>query len=283
VFGEYMEKFVQVRMREEGKTHFCMVNDIETVIGDYVIAESERGVDYGEVIGDPESFLDADVEKPLHKNVRKVTPEDMKKIESNKSSAKEAFQTCQQKMLTHKLQMKLVDVEYTFDRSRIVFYFTADGRIDFRELVKDLANVFKARIEMRQIGVRDEAKILGGIGCCGRKLCCAQFLKDFDPVNIKMAKVQRLSLNPNKISGLCGRLMCCLKYEFKTYKHLEKCLPREGTLVRTKYGDGKVVNLNILRQTVMVEIENDRTMDVPVKELTILKAESKDSGKNKKQ
>jgi cell fate regulator YaaT (PSP1 superfamily) len=266
-----MEKFVQVKMREEGRIHYCKIGEQSPAIGASVIIESDRGMDYGQVLSDPETILEENVEKPMHKILRTMTPEDEKKVQDNKDQAKSAYHTCQQKVGAHRLPMKLVDVEYTFDRTKLIFYFTADGRIDFRELVKELAVVFKARIELRQIGVRDEAKILGGVGCCGRELCCAKFLKDFEPVNIKMAKVQRLSLNPSKISGLCGRLLCCLKYEYKTYKSLEKNLPREGTVVRTKFGDGKVTGLNIIKQTAVVELENDRTLEVPVAELTILK------------
>ncbi|HRZ87797.1 MAG TPA: stage 0 sporulation family protein [bacterium] len=278
-----MDKFVQVRMREEGRIHYCKIGDQPPSVGDYVIIESERGMDYGQVIGEPETVLDENVEKPVHSIVRTMSADDEKKLKDNKEQAKAAYQTCAQKVEQHRLPMKLVDVEYTFDHSKLIFYFTAEGRIDFRELVKELAVAFRARIEMRQIGVRDEAKILGGVGCCGRELCCAKFLKDFEPVNIKMAKVQRLSLNPNKISGLCGRLLCCLKYEYKTYKTLEKNLPREGTMVRTKTGDGKVTDLNIIKQTVIVELEGDRYMELPVSEITVLKrdaASQKPQGKD---
>jgi len=194
--------------------------------------------------------------------VRAATAADLKQVEENRAKAKEAYSTCVKKIAEHKLGMKLVQAEYSFDRSKIIFYFTADGRIDFRELVKELAKIFKARIEMRQIGVRDEAKLFGGFGSCGRELCCARFLKDFEPVTIKMAKEEGLPLNPPKISGLCGRLMCCLSFEYETYKILSKGLPREGEQVHTQQGKGKVLGVNVFKRSATVELEDGTQVKV---------------------
>jgi len=198
----------------------------------------------------------------LKKIIRVARDADLKQIEDNRNRAKEAFNTCQKKIDEHKLQMKLVDSEYSFDRSKIIFYFTAEGRIDFRNLVKDLAKIFKARIELRQIGVIDEARLFGGFGPCGRELCCAKFLKDFEPVTIKMAKEEGLPLNPPKISGLCGRLMCCLSFEYETYKLMSKGLPREGEKVHTPQGKGKVLSVNVFRRTASVELEDGTILEV---------------------
>lgn len=231
--------------------------------GDIVIVDGERGVDYGQVQG--EAVL---VEKPddtVKRILRPVNDADKKQIEENRKKAHEASVTCAQKIEEHKLDMKLVGAEYAFDRSKILFYFTAEGRIDFRELVKDLAKVFKARIELRQIGVRDEAKMCGGFGPCGRELCCCCFLKDFEPVTIKMAKDQNLSLNPPKISGLCGRLMCCLSYEHKHYKEMNRGLPREGERVETLEGKGKVISINILKRLAVVVLEDGKFIEVNYK------------------
>lgn len=227
-------------------------------IGDYVIIEAERGRDYGQVIAGPEMVSESDIEAPLQRVIRVAAAEDIAQIQENKKKIEEAMATCGQKITEHKLNMKLVNAEYSFDRSKFVFYFTAEGRVDFRELVKDLARQFKARIELRQIGVRDEARMFGGYGSCGRLLCCKSFLKDFEPVTVRMAKEQNLPLNPTKISGLCGRLMCCLGYEYQVYKYLLQGLPKEGENVNIKEGKGRVISVNPLKRTVVVEIGEEK-------------------------
>lgn len=249
-----MYEVVQVKLREAGKISYYNVNTTEVNPGDYVIVEIERGVDYGQVVSEVEMVLDTDIEQPLRRIIRLANKEDRQQIRENKKRIKNALVTCEKKISEHKLDMKLVEAEYSFDRTKIVFYFTAEGRIDFRELVRDLAHIFRARIELRQIGVRDEARMLGGFGCCGRELCCAKFLKDFEPVTIRMAKEQNLPLNPPKISGLCGRLMCCLSYEYHTYRELLKELPKEGAEVNTPQGKGKVVSLNVLTRSFVVDL-----------------------------
>ncbi|MFH1854450.1 MAG: stage 0 sporulation family protein [Candidatus Omnitrophota bacterium] len=257
-----MQEAIQVRMRETGNIVYYEKGDIHPKIGDYVIIEVERGHDYGQVTGEPEMILEADLAKPFKKIIRIATKEDIARIKENKSRIKSAFQTCAIKIQERKLDMKLIDAEYSFDRSKLIFYFTSEGRVDFRELVKDLAHIFKVRIEMRQIGVRDEARMLGGFGHCGRPLCCASFLKNFEPVTIRMAKEQNLPLNPSKISGCCGRLMCCLGYEFQTYKKYSKGLPREGDKIKTKEGKGKVVSVNVLKRKVMVVLEEGKQIEL---------------------
>jgi len=257
-----MYEVVQVRLREAGKISYFSTGGMKFKSGDFVIVEADRGLDYGQVISEAEVILDSDVEEPLRKIIRKANPWDMHQMEKNKKKVKEVMDTCTKKVQGRHLPMKLIDAEFSFDRSKIIFYFTAEGRIDFRDLVKDLANAFKTRIELKQIGVRDEAKMLGGFGPCGRVLCCATYLKDFEPVTIKMAKEQNLPLNPTKISGLCGRLMCCLSYEHKTYKELMKGLPQEGEIIKTEKGSGKVVSLNALKRSVTVELENGHYMVV---------------------
>lgn len=213
-----MIKVVGVRFKKAGKIYYFDPGEEDFKPADYVVVETVRGIEFGEVTIKTKEVSEEEIVQPLKKVIRRATDEDLKQFNTNKEKEKEAFNVCDQKILDHKLPMKLIDVEYTFDVSKIIFYFTADGRVDFRELVKDLAAVFKTRIELRQIGVRDEAKMLGGIGSCGRILCCHSFLGDFQPVSIRMAKIQNLSLNPSKISGICGRLMCCLKYENDTYE-----------------------------------------------------------------
>lgn len=260
-----MYEVIQVRLREAGKITYFSTSGMRFKVGDYVIVEADRGLDYGQVLSDTEAILDSDLDEPLKKVVRKVNPWDMHQIDKNKKKIKEVMDTCSKKIQERKLPMKLIDAEYSFDRFKIVFYFTAEGRIDFRDLVKDLANLFKTRIELKQIGVRDEAKMLGGLGPCGRALCCATYLKDFDPVTIKMAKEQNLPLNPTKISGLCGRLMCCLGYEHKTYRDLMKGLPHEGESIKTEKGQGKVVSVNALKRSVTVELENGTLVEVNYK------------------
>lgn len=219
-----MYTVVGVRFKKAGKIYYFDPGELALTMGDHVIVETARGLEYGEVVIAPRQVADTDVVTPLKKVQRVATPADKRQVEENHRQEKAAFTICQQKIAAHGLPMNLVDVEYTFDVNKIIFYFTADGRIDFRELVKDLAAVFRTRIELRQIGVRDEAKMMGGIGCCGRPLCCATFLGEFDPVSIRMAKEQNLSLNPTKISGICGRLMCCLKFESDCYSQgCQKC------------------------------------------------------------
>lgn len=261
-----MYEVIQVRLREAGKISYFSTSGMKFRASDYVIVEADRGLDYGQVLSESEAILDADVgDEPLRKVIRKANPWDMHQIEKNKKKIREVMDTCSKKIQDRKLPMKLIDAEYSFDRSKIIFYFTAEGRVDFRDLVKDLANVFKTRIELKQIGVRDEAKILGGLGPCGRALCCATYLKDFEPVTIKMAKEQNLPLNPTKISGLCGRLMCCLGYEYKTYKELMKGLPREGETLKTEKGQGKVISINAIKRSVTVELEDGSWLEVPYK------------------
>src|SRR5690606_33523802 len=227
---------------------------------DYVIVETARGIEYGKAVTDNKQVNENDVVLPLKKVVRIADQKDQLNVEENKQAATEAYEICCEKIIEHQLDMKLVDVEYTFDRNKIIFYFTAEGRIDFRDLVKDLAAVFRTRIELRQIGVRDEAKMLGGIGPCGRMLCCSTFLGDFEPVSIKMAKDQNLSLNPTKISGLCGRLMCCLKYENDEYEAAKAELPDVGDRIKTPNGPGKVVGLNILERIIQVDLVGQERM-----------------------
>ena len=257
-----MRETIQVRLREAGSVLYCDTNGIQLKVGDYVIVEVERGHDYAQVISEPEVILEADLNKPLKKIERIATKEDIHRINENKKRIKNVFQTCLRKIQERKLDMKLIDTEYSFDRTKLIFYFTSEGRVDFRELVKDLAYIFKVRIELRQIGVRDEAKMLGGFGHCGRPLCCASFLKAFEPVTIRMAKEQNLSLNPSKISGCCGRLMCCLGYEYENYRKYLKGLPREGEKIKTKEGKGKVISVNALKRKVIVQLEEGKQIEL---------------------
>ena len=257
-----MREVIQVRLREVGNILYYYTNDMRPKVGDYVIVEIERGHDYAQVISEPEIILEADLNKPLKKLVRIATKEDVNRINENKKHIKNAFQTCAKKIHERKLDMKLIDVEYSFDRTKLIFYFTSEGRVDFRELVKDLAYIFKVRIELRQIGVRDEARMLGGFGHCGRPLCCTSFLKAFEPVTIRMAKEQNLSLNPSKISGCCGRLMCCLGYEYENYRKYLKGLPEEGEKIKTKEGRGRVLSVNALSRKVIVELEEGRQIEL---------------------
>ncbi len=257
-----MTKIIGVRFRTAGKIYYFGPKDFQIEVGDKVVVETARGVELGTVAVGPKEVPDEEVVQPLKSVQRLATEEDLKKIEKNKEKEKEAFKICQEKIKKHNLEMKLVDAEYTFDNNKLLFYFTADGRIDFRELVKDLASVFRTRIELRQIGVRDETKTLGGIGICGRALCCTTYLTDFVPVSIKMAKEQNLSLNPTKISGVCGRLMCCLKNEQETYEYLNAQLPNVGDMVKTPEGiKGQVKSVNVLRQLVKVVIEQNDTKE----------------------
>ena len=251
-----MVKVIGVRFRTAGKIYFFSPGQFDIKQGDNVIVETARGVEFGRVVSGVKEVAEEDVIQPLKSVIRIATEQDQKVVNKNKQKEKEAFKICLEKIRKHGLEMKLIDVEYTFDGNKILFYFTADGRIDFRELVKDLAAVFRTRIELRQIGVRDETKIRGGIGICGRPLCCHSYLSDFVPVSIKMAKEQNLSLNPTKISGVCGRLMCCLKNEEDTYEELNRKLPGVGDYVQTADGlHGEVQNVNVLRQLVKVLVE----------------------------
>ena len=255
-----MTKVIGVRFRNAGKVYYFAPGDLEITQGDHVIVETARGVEYGYVVLGVKEVEEDKIIQPLKPVMRVATPEDDEKAEKNREKEREAYKICLEKIRKHELEMKLIDAEYTFDNNKVLFYFTADGRIDFRELVKDLAAVFKTRIELRQIGVRDETKILGGIGICGRPLCCHSYLADFAPVSIKMAKEQNLSLNPTKISGVCGRLMCCLKNEQETYEELNSRLPNVGDYVTTADGmKGEVTSLSVLRQLVkvVVTMEND--------------------------
>ncbi|MCI8707479.1 MAG: stage 0 sporulation family protein [Lachnospiraceae bacterium] len=258
-----MIKVVGVRFRTAGKIYYFDPKNYKIAVGDHVIVETARGVEYGTVMIAPKELPPEKVIQPLKPVLRVATPEDEKIEERNHQKEKEAFKICIEKIQKHKMEMKLVDAEYTFDNNKLLFYFTADGRIDFRELVKDLASVFRTRIELRQIGVRDETKILGGIGICGRPLCCNTFLSEFAPVSIKMAKEQNLSLNPSKISGVCGRLMCCLKNEEETYEYLNSRLPNTGDYVTTDDRlKGEVHSVNVLRQTVKVLVEVDDEKEI---------------------
>lgn len=255
-----MTKVIGVRFRTAGKIYFFAPGKFDIKQGDNVIVETARGVEFGRVVSGPREVEDEEVVQPLKSVIRPANDQDRKTVEKNKQKEKEAFKICLEKIRKHKLEMKLIDVEYTFDGNKILFYFTADGRIDFRELVKDLAAVFRTRIELRQIGVRDETKIRGGIGICGRPLCCSTYLTEFSAVSIKMAKEQNLSLNPTKISGVCGRLMCCLTNEEETYEVLNSQLPSTGDTVTTKDGlTGVVHSLSVLRRRVkvVVNLEND--------------------------
>ncbi len=257
-----MTKIIGVRFRTSAKIYYFDPGDLAIARGMSVIVETSRGTEMGQVIVADKEMEDEDVSAPLKPVIRIATTEDFDVIRANKEKEKEAYRICKEKIAKHGLEMKLVEVEYTFDNSKILFYFTADGRIDFRELVKDLASVFRTRIELRQIGVRDETRILGGIGICGRELCCHSYLTDFAPVSIRMAKEQNLSLNPTKISGVCGRLMCCLKNEEETYEYLNSKLPSVGDTVEyTPDGTrGEVQSVNVLRQLVKVVVTTDNDM-----------------------
>ena len=249
-----MQLVVGIRFKKAGKIYYFSPNGNDILKNDGVIVETARGVEFGEVVVPPKMVPESEVISPLKAVLRKATQEDLQRVIDNKAKEKEAFQAASEKVEAHQLPMKLVDVEMSFDNNKLIFYFTADGRIDFRELVKDLAAVFKTRIELRQIGVRDEAKMLGGLGPCGLTLCCSTFLGDFHPVSIKMAKEQSLSLNPTKISGLCGRLMCCLKYEQDFYEEARKKMPKINREVMTPEGKAVVMETNLLRQKVKVKM-----------------------------
>lgn len=269
-----MVEIVGVRFKSVGKIYYFDPDKLDIKKGDSVIVETSRGVEFGNVVLGKKEISDEEIVSPLKKVIRIATSDDKKTVELNKEKEAEAFKLCNEKIAQHKLEMKLVDVEYTFDHNKILFYFTADGRIDFRELVRDLASLFKTRIELRQIGVRDEAKMLGGLGICGRPLCCSVYLGEFEPVSIKMAKEQSLSLNPTKISGTCGRLMCCLKNEQNAYEDLIKITPNVGAIVKTSDGKGVVSSVNLLKSIITVEFDKDGEKafrDYSVRDVKIIK------------
>ncbi len=258
-----MIKVVGVRFKKAGKIYYFSPDDIDVKYNDFVVVETARGIEFGHVVTGPKEIEEKEVVAPLKDVIRVASDEDFDTHRDNKKKAKLALEICEEKVKQHGLLMKLVDVEYTFDNNKVIFYFTADGRVDFRELVKDLASIFKTRIELRQIGVRDEAKMIGGIGPCGKITCCKQFLGEFEPVSIKMAKEQSLSLNPSKISGLCGRLMCCLKYEHDNYEELLEKMPEVGAIVQTKEGKGTIVETYTLLEKVKVRVQlPDKTEDL---------------------
>ncbi|MEW6724195.1 MAG: stage 0 sporulation family protein [Bacillota bacterium] len=264
-----MTKVIGVRFKRAGKVYYFDPGELDLTRGQEVVVETARGVEFGEVVVGPKEVADDEIVSPLKKVVRVATNEDRIQNEKNRKKEKEAITIAEEKIAKHGLEMNLVDVEHTFDGSKIIFYFTAEGRVDFRELVRDLASVFRTRIELRQIGVRDEAKMIGGLGPCGRALCCATFLGDFAPVSIRMAKEQNLSLNPAKISGLCGRLMCCLRYECDHYEGSRENLPEVGSWVMTTEGEGRVVGINVLKNSVSVELENKEVMEFPADEIDL--------------
>lgn len=251
-----MTTVVGIRFKKAGKIYYFSPGELNILKDDNVIVETIRGIEFGKCVIGKKEIPDDQVIQPLKDVIRIADKKDVSIYEENKKKAKDAFKICTQKIVKHKLDMKLIDTEYTFDNNKIIFYFTAEGRVDFRELVKDLASVFRTRIELRQIGVRDEAKMIGGFGPCGRPMCCARFLGDFAPVSIKMAKEQNLSLNPSKISGMCGRLMCCLNYEQKTYEDIRTKLPKIGSIVKTPDGEGEVTENSIVKEQVKVKMKN---------------------------
>ena len=254
-----MTKVIGVRFKANGKSYYFSPGELELQQGDHVIVETARGTECGEVAKGPHDVPDSSIVKPLKTVTRMADAVDVRRMQQNRADEKRAFSVCEERIAKHKLDMKLVDVEYTLDRNKILFYFTADGRIDFRDLVKDLAGVFRTRIELRQIGVRDESKMLGGLGICGQPFCCSRFLRDFQPVYIKMAKEQGLSLNPAKISGSCGRLMCCLAYEQPAYEYLNRITPGVGSIVKTPEGVGAVVETNVISGTLRVRMDPPAT------------------------
>ncbi len=272
---DYMAEVIGVRFKEVGKVYYFDPNGLTLKQNDTVIVETSRGLECGKIAIENKEVPDEEIVHPLKPLIRVATKDDLRKLAENARKEKEALKICEQKVADHGLEMKLVDVEYTFDNSKILFYFTADGRVDFRALVKDLASVFRTRIELRQIGVRDESKMLGGLGVCGRPFCCSSFMGEFHPVSIKMAKEQGLSLSPTKISGTCGRLMCCLKYEQEAYTDLLKHTPKVGAIVKTPLGRGLVVETNLLARTLKVKMDNTPDDAAPqsfkVKEVRIVK------------
>lgn len=267
-----MVTVVGVRFKKAGKIYYFSPGELNVKKNNYVIVETARGVEFGECVIPPKQIGEDEIVSPLKSVIRIATQEDIDRHFENKQKEQEAFNACLEKIQQHNLKMKLIDVEYTFDNNKVIFYFTADGRVDFRELVKDLASIFRTRIELRQIGVRDEAKMIGGLGPCGRAMCCSTFLGDFAPVSIKMAKEQNLSLNPTKISGICGRLMCCLNYEQETYEHIRIKLPKVESIVNTPYGKGLVVSNSVVKESVKVKIK-PQDGDEIIKEVSINEVE----------
>lgn len=275
-----MIKIVGIRFKSVGKIYYFDPNGLKINKYDYVIVETARGIEFGQCVIKMKEVNEDEVIAPLKSVIRIATPEDIEKHKANKAKEKDAIDICLKKIKEHKLEMKLIDVEYTFDNNKVIFYFTADGRVDFRELVKDLATVFKTRIELRQIGVRDEAKMIGGLGPCGRTMCCSSFLGDFTSVSIKMAKEQNLSLNPTKISGICGRLMCCLNYEQSTYEDIRKRLPKVGSIVKTDNGTGEVTGNSVVKESVKVKIkigDEDVIEDYSINKIELVKGSYEDS------
>lgn len=269
-----MVTVVGVRFKKAGKIYYFSPGELDVKKNKHVIVETARGVEFGECVIAPKQIEEDEIVSPLKSVIRIATQEDIDRHSENKQKEEEAFNVCLEKIQQHDLKMKLIDVEYTFDNNKVIFYFTADGRVDFRELVKDLAAIFRTRIELRQIGVRDEAKMIGGLGPCGRTMCCSTFLGDFAPVSIKMAKEQNLSLNPTKISGICGRLMCCLNYEQETYEHIRIKLPKVDSVVDTPYGKGTVVSNSVVKESVKVKIkpqDGDETIkEIPIDEIELI-------------
>ena len=275
-----MINIVGIRFKKAGKIYYFDPNELDIKKGDYVIVETARGIEFGECVIGIKQVTEEEVVAPLKSVIRIANDEDIAKHKENKDKESEALDICLKKIEDHKLDMKLIDVEYTFDNNKVIFYFTADGRVDFRELVKDLATVFKTRIELRQIGVRDEAKMIGGLGPCGRTMCCSSFLGDFASVSIKMAKEQNLSLNPTKISGICGRLMCCLNYEQSTYEYIRKRLPKVGSIIKTEDGNGEVISNNAVKELVKVKMkkgDEDIIQEYKIYDIELIKGSYEDS------
>ena len=275
-----MVKVVSVRFKENGKVYFFDPAGLDIQRGSYVIVDTARGLECGYAVQGSHDESSEKIVKPLKAVERVATKQDIEKMKQNRLDEKKAFDICLEKIEKHKLEMKLIDAEYTFDRSKVLFYFTADGRVDFRELVKELASIFRTRIELRQIGVRDESKLMGGVGVCGQPFCCSRFLSDFTPVSIKMAKEQGLSLNPTKISGCCGRLMCCLSYEQNVYEHLNKLTPSIGSYVKTADGNGIVVEVSLLASKLKVSLDKNRDgapKEYLVKDVSLIRAGGKQS------
>ena len=275
-----MIKVVGVRFKKAGKIYYFDPADMNIQKDTYVVVETARGIEFGECVIGIKEISEKDIVAPLKSVLRIATEEDINKHFKNKDKEEDAFDICLKKIQEHELTMKLIDVEYTFDNNKVIFYFTADGRVDFRELVKDLATIFKTRIELRQIGVRDEAKMLGGLGPCGRPMCCSTFLGDFASVSIKMAKEQNLSLNPTKISGICGRLMCCLNYEQSTYEDIRKRMPKVGSIVKTSEGTGEVFSNNTVKESVKVKLrkgEEEILKEFKIENVELIKGHYEDS------
>ncbi|MBM7836559.1 PSP1 domain-containing protein [Clostridium sardiniense] len=275
-----MIKVIGVRFKKAGKIYYFDPNELNINKEDYVIVETARGIEFGQCVIGIKEVNEDDIIAPLKSVLRVADEDDIKRHNDNKAKEADALKICTEKIWNHGLMMKLIDVEYTFDNNKVIFYFTADGRVDFRDLVKDLATIFKTRIELRQIGVRDEAKMIGGLGPCGRPMCCSSFLGDFASVSIKMAKEQNLSLNPTKISGICGRLMCCLNYEQSTYEEIRKELPKVGSIVKTSEGTGEVIQNNVVKESVKVKLkrkDEEILQTFNIKDVKLIKGSYEDS------